>query len=139
MKPFWYLRRRPATVLSEIDEELRTHLELRTDELIAQGMTREDARREALRQFGDLPATREYCRRQDIGKETTVQRRLLLEDLAQDLRIGFRGLMRAPTTTAVIILTVGLGIGATTTIFAAIGAALLRPLPYKDPAQLVRL
>jgi putative ABC transport system permease protein len=139
MKPFWYLRRRPDAVESDVDEELRTHLDMRTDELIAGGMTPDHARREAMRQFGDLGATREYCRQQDIEKDDTVQRRLMLEDLVQDLRIGWRGLLRAPMTTLIVVTTVGLGIGATTAIFAAIDAALLRPLPYKNPAQLVRL
>ena len=139
MKRFWYLRRHPQTIQSEVDEELRTHLDMRTEELFASGMTRADARREALQQFGDLTGTRDYCRRQDIEKEGTVQRRLMLEDLAQDLRIGLRGLLRTPMTTLIIMTTVGLGIGATTTIFAAIDAALLHPLPYTDPGALVRI
>jgi putative ABC transport system permease protein len=139
VKPFWYLRRGRGRIHSEIDEELRTHLEMRTEALIAGGMTPEDARREAVRQFGDLPGTLEYCCQQDIHKDDTVQRRLLIQDLFQDLRVGVRGLLRAPTMTLIIITTVGLGIGATTTIFAAIDAALLRPLPYRDPAQLVRI
>ena len=54
-KPFWYVRRR--SVKADVDEELRLHLEMRIDDLAAQGMTREDARREAVRQFGDLDAT----------------------------------------------------------------------------------
>jgi len=139
MKRFWYLRRRPQTIQSEVDEELRTHLDMRTEELVARGMTQADARREALQQFGDLTRTREYCRRQDMEKEGTVHRRLMLEDLAQDLRIGLRGLLRTPMTTLIVMTTVGLGIGATTTIFAAIDAALLRPLPYADPGALVRI
>jgi putative ABC transport system permease protein len=139
MKRFWYLRRPPGSIQAEIDEELHTHLAMRTDELIAAGMAPDHARREAFRQFGDLAATRAYCRRQDVEKERIVQRRLWFEDLAQDLRIGLRGLMRTPMTTLTIVLTVGLGIGATTAIFAAIEAALLRPLPYRDPSQLVRL
>src|SRR5579864_4838719 len=139
MKPFWYLRRRPDAIASEIDEELKHHLELRADELVAAGMARDEARREALRQFGDLSATREYCRRQDSEKDTTVQRRLMFEDVLQDLRIGLRGLVRAPLMTLIVITTVGLGIGATTAIFAAVDAALLRPLPYADSDRLVHI
>src|SRR5213593_3567115 len=138
-RPFWYLGRRPADLQSEIDEELRLHLDMRTEELVARGMAVEDARREALRQFGDLPGTREYCRRQDEDKERRMQRALWTEDLLQDLRIGLRGLLRAPMTTLTIVVTVGLGIGATTAIFAAIDAALLRSLPYADPGRLVRI
>jgi putative ABC transport system permease protein len=138
-EPFWYLRRRPVDVQSEIDEELQLHFDMRTEELVARGLSRDEARRQAMRQFGDLSGTREYCRRQDEQKELRMQRTLWIEDLMQDLRIGFRGLLRAPMIALLITTTVGLGIGATTTIFAAIDAALLRPLPYKEPTQLVRI
>ncbi len=137
--PFWYVRRGERTVASDIDEELRTHIEMRVEELRARGLTQEAARTEALRQFGDLEATRAYCRRQDIGKETHVQRGLMIEDLMQDVRICLRGLVRVPVLALTIVATVGLGIGATTVIFAAVDAAFLRPLPYRDPARLVRL
>jgi putative ABC transport system permease protein len=137
--PFWYVRRRPDKVASEIDEELRTHLDMRIGELTARGLSPEDARQEALRQFGDLEATRAYCRQQDLGKETHLQRGLLFQDLMQDLRISLRGLWRAPVLTLTIVATVGLGLGATTVIFAAVHAAFLRPLPYKDPGKLVRI
>src|SRR5207247_6623447 len=72
-------------------------------------------------------------------REHRMQRALWIEDLLQDLRIGLRGLLRAPMTTLTIIVTVGLGIGGTTVIFAAIDAALLRSLPYADPGRLVRI
>jgi hypothetical protein len=129
VKRFWYLHRGRGRIRVEIDEELRTHLEMRTEALMADGMTPEDARREAVRQFGDLSGTLEYCHQQDIQKDDAVQRRLLLEDLFQDARTGLRGMLRAPLTTLVIVTTVGLGIGATTTIFAALNAALLGRCP----------
>ena len=78
-KPFWYLRRGAETVRDEVDEEIRVHLEMRVRELRARGASLEDARREALRTFGDLEATREYCRRQDWRKETGMQRLLTLQ------------------------------------------------------------
>jgi len=136
-KPFWYLRRK--SVRAEVDEELSLHLDMRINELIAAGMTPDEARREALRQFGDLDATREYCRRQDEEREKEMQRALLLEDFMQDLRIGIRSLLRAPVLTLTIIVTVGLGLGATAAIFSAVSAALLRPLPYAEPESLVRI
>ena len=136
-KPFWYLRRR--SVKAEVDEELAVHLEMRIEELIAQGWSREDARREAMRQFGDLEATREYCRRQDEQKEKDMQQTLLFEDFVQDLRIGVRSLLRAPVLTLTIIVTVGIGLGATAAIFSAVNAAMLRPLPYAEPQNLVRI
>src|SRR5688572_19199263 len=138
-RPFWYLRRRPETVESEVEEELNLHLEMRVEELRARGMSIDAARREAARQFGDLERTRQYCRRLDQEKETRMQRVLMLGDLVQDLRISLRGLLRAPMMTMTIVATVGLGIGATTVIFSAVHAALLRPLPYADPGQLVRV
>ena len=137
--PFWFLRRRPEAVRSEIDEELSVHLQMRRDELASRGLSPDAARREALRQFGDLEGTREYCRRQDDGKEKRMRRLLLLEDLAQDIRVSLRGLRRAPMMTLTIVATVGLGIGATTAIFAAVNAALLRPLPYPQADRLVRI
>jgi putative ABC transport system permease protein len=137
-RAFGYLRRGPDTVKSDVDEELNVHLDMRREELKARGFPDDDARREALRQFGDLEATREYCRQQDHGKENTMRRTLMLEDLTQDFKICFRALRRAPMMTLTIVATVGLGIGATTAIFSAINAALLRPLPYANPGELVR-
>ena len=136
---FWYWRRRPEVVRDEVDEELRVHLEMRIDELRAAGLSPEEARRQAVRQFGDLEGTRRYCRRQDLDKENRVQRLLFLQDLAQDLTIGLRNLLRVPGLALTVVVTVGLGIGATTAIFAAVNAALLQPLPYKDPDRLVRI
>ncbi len=136
-RPFWYIRR--TSVQSDVDEELSLHLEMRVEELRSRGMPIEDARREALRQFGDFDGTREYCRRQDEKKETHMQRSLMFQDFAQDIRIGIRSLMRVPILTLTIIVTVGVGIGATAAIFSAIDAALLQPLPYAHPERLVRI
>src|SRR5687768_8994521 len=62
-----------------------------------------------------------------------------LQDFPQDLRVGARSLLRAPLLTLTIVVTVGLGLGATAAIFSAVSAALLRPLPYAEPANLVRI
>jgi predicted permease len=138
-KPFWYLRRRPDTVASEVDEELESHIAMRIEELRSAGLSESEAKREALRRFGDLDAARAYCRSQDDGKEERVQRSLWLEDLRHDVRICLRGLARAPLVSLTIILTVGIGIGATTAIATAINAVLLRPLPYAKSDELVRI
>jgi putative ABC transport system permease protein len=138
-RPFDFLRRRPDAVAAEVDEELAVHLEMRIEELRARGLPADEARREALRQFGDLDGTRRYCKGQNEQKETHMQRLLLLQDLSQDIRICARSLRRAPVLALTIVLTVGLGIGATTAIFAAVNAALLRPLPYHEPDRLVRI
>ena len=68
-----------------------------------------------------------------------MRSRSMFQDLVQDIRVSLRTLIRAPLLTTTIVATVGLGIGATTTIFAAIDAALLRPLPYADPGRIVRI
>jgi putative ABC transport system permease protein len=136
-KPFWYLRRR--SVDQDVDEELNTHLEMRIDELVATGMTRDEARREAIRQFGDLESTRRYCLEQDQTRESMMQRTLSLQDVMQDVKIGARSLMRVPLLTATIVLTVGIGMGATAAIFSAIDAAILRALPYPNADRLVRI
>lgn len=68
-----------------------------------------------------------------------MQRPLMLQDLAEDIGISLRSLMRVPLLTLTIVVTVGVGIGATAAIFSAIDAALLRPLPYADPGRLVRI
>ena len=139
MRPFWFLRRRRDSIEAEIQEELDLHFDMKVEALQAHGLSPEDARREAVRQFGDVERTRRYCRQQDLQKETQMQRTLLIGDLVQDARISLRSLLRAPALTMTIVTSVGLGIGATTAIFAAVDAALLRPLPYADPDRLVRI
>jgi putative ABC transport system permease protein len=136
-RPFWFLRRR--TVASDVDEELRLHLDMRVAELMAEGHNEHDARRTALQQFGDVDATRRYCRQQDEAKETVTQRTLLWADVLQDLRIGARSLLRSPVLALTIMATVGIGLGATAAIFGAINATLLRPLPYAHADRLVRI
>src|SRR5262245_9952919 len=138
-RPFSYLRRRPDEVRADVDEELDGHLARRVDELRARGLDETAARREALRLFGDIDRTRAYGVEQQRQKEVRMQRTLRFEDLRQDVRISMRSLLRAPALTATIVLTVGLGIGATTAMFAAIDAVLLRPLPYAAPERLVRV
>jgi hypothetical protein len=93
-KPFWYLRRRSRQIAAEVDEELRTHLAMRVEELVSRGMPRGKAEREAIRQFGDVEETRRYCHSQDEEKERAVQRQLAVMDVFDDIRIALRGLVR---------------------------------------------
>src|SRR4051794_30942926 len=136
---FQYLRRRPREIDADIEAELREHLERRIEALIATGLSRDAARREALLRFGDLDGTRRYCHVQQVERERDMHRRLALADVVQDVRIALRGLLRAPVLALTIVASVGLGIGAATVIFAVIDAALLRPLPYAEPSHLVRI
>jgi putative ABC transport system permease protein len=136
-RPFWYLRRRRAQLQADVDEELRVHLEMRTDELVRQGMSREAAAGEARRQFGDLDYTRRYCLEQGTRKETRMSRRLDFSELHQDLRYSVRAFARKPGFALVAILTLALGIGANTAIFSLINGVLMRPVATPNPERLV--
>lgn len=116
---------------SEMAEEMRQHLELRTARNIANGMDPAAARKAAELAFGGMDQIKERCR--DESGWPAAER------IAQDLRFAGRQMRRNPSFTAVIVLTFALGIAATVVIFSLAYAVLLRPLPFPDPEQLVTL
>jgi predicted permease len=120
----------------DIDRELRFHIEGRVEELVARGYTRAEAEREVGERFGDMTTIRDECEEIDT---MTHRRRELGEwraALARDFGHALRGLARRPGFTAVVVLTLGLGIGATTAIYALLDAVVLRPLSYPNASQL---
>jgi predicted permease len=126
-------------VEQDVETELQFHLDLRIQDFIDEGMSPAAAREEALRRFGDLAHIRETCRAIGVQREQEAQRSEFLAELRQDLGYAARQMVKAPLFTAIVILTLALGIGATTTIFSLLDAVMLRPLPFPDPERLVRL
>ncbi len=118
-----------TNVERELDEELRYHLERQIDENIAAGMSREDARRNALRSIEDLEQRKEECR--------DLRGLNLIDNLLHDLRFAIRQLLKTPGFTCTAILMLTLGMCASVAIFAFVDAALLKPLPYQNSSRLV--
>ncbi len=122
---FWASRR----FQDELKDELRFHVEQSIERNIAAGMEPQEARRQAMIEFGAVERTREQCYEQRPG--------LWMGTVAQDVRYALRGFRRNPVFTIAVIVTLAVGIGATTAVFSVVDRILFRPLPYAQGDRLV--
>ena len=129
-----------ASMRGDADDELEALIACRVEHLIARGMSPDDARAEAIRR---LAASLDQVRHQLHTNADQRERRMrvveLFESVMQDVRYAARGLARRPTFTAVAVLTLAIGVGATTAIFSAVNVLILRPLPYARPDELMKV
>jgi len=113
---------------AEMTEEMRQHIELQVQLNLKAGMNNDDARDAALRQFGNVAAVQEICRERRFGR--------WLEEFVRDFQFGVRGLARSRGFTTAAVLTLALGIGATTSIFSVVYGILLNPYPYAKSGEI---
>lgn len=118
----------PSLVEADLDQEVRSHLEMLTEENVHAGMSHDEAQRAARMELGGVEQLKAQVRDQRSG--------IVLESILSDCRVALRRLRSTPTFTSVAVLTVALGIGGTTAIFSIVNLVLLRPLAYRDPQRL---
>ena len=117
-----------ASLERQMDVEMRFHVDQATERNLRAGMTPAEARRQALLAFGAVDAFREEAR--------GAHRARTLENVVADVRFTVRSLVKSPSFTIAALLTVALGIGASTAVFSVVNAALLRPLPFADASNI---
>ncbi|NNM31987.1 MAG: ABC transporter permease [Gemmatimonadetes bacterium] len=126
-----------AEAEADVDAELEFHIATRIDELVREGWTPPEARAEVLRRFGDPGRISGECKEIAHQRMERQEREAVVDGLKMDLKYAFRGLVRNPWFAAVVVATIGLGVGAATAIFTVVDHVMLRPLPYPDADRLV--
>jgi putative ABC transport system permease protein len=120
---------RRGTLEGGLDEEMRFHVDQQTEKLVRAGVAPKEARRQALLKFGGLERAKE-------GSRDEI-RPAIVDDTLRDVRHGVRLLLRTPGFTLAALVTLALGIGATSAIFSVVRTVMLTPLPYRDPTRIV--
>jgi hypothetical protein len=138
---FWSASRREATheavrvslcpTEKELDEELRAHLRMAVADRVERGETADEARRNAMREMGNLPLIEDVTRSMWGG--------VWLERVLQDVRYALRQIRRAPGFAITVVTTLALGLGATVAMYTVVDRVLLRPLPYQNSGELVKI
>jgi len=128
---WWKALFRKSAPDAQLDSELRFHIDKLTDENIAAGMTPDEAHRRAILEFGGREQVKEEVR--------DVYRIRFLDATVANLKSAFRFIRKSPTFSVTVILTLALAIGANSAVFSAIDAVLLKPLPFPDADQLMRI
>ncbi|UCG86415.1 MAG: ABC transporter permease, partial [Gemmatimonadota bacterium] len=121
----------------QVDDELRYHIETLIERCIGEGLSEDEARRAVMERFESYPTARSALIRRLEKRVIVPGWRRLLDGLGQDVRISCHTCLRRPGFTALAVLTLGLGIGSSTTLFCVINGVLLRPLPYEESSSLV--
>jgi predicted permease len=139
LRRFFRLPSAERDVHALVDDEIAFHVDMLAEQLAAEGHPPEAARREALRRFGNLDGVRRRCYEISLSHATAMRRHELLSTVWQDVVYAARGMRRARGFSVVVLLTLALGIGATTAMFSVVRGVLLRPLPFPDAERVVRL